>query len=577
MSTHPISLTQLQADIQAQARSRAEESLRAFARLYLGHHLEKPPSRMHEDLYQMLEALTQRPGARLAVAAPRNSAKSTLVTLLYPLWSICYRRHRFVVLLSDTADKAAEFLDHIKHELVNNPRLAEDYPEACERGGRYPRAPRWRANEIITANNIKVAAQGVNQNIRGRRYVETRPDLIIVDDAESRENTHTAEARAKLDEWFNKSVLKAGTKQTRVLVVGTIQHYDSLLERLTNPIKSPLWESRIYRSVIRWSTRPDLWATWSALLHRREELDGGTGAEAAGKYFEANRKAMLEGTEVLWPENEDYYALMLMRESEGPASFDSEKQNQPVNPADCLFLEEEFHYWDDRWGSSAELIAAVGKNACWFGACDPSLGKSGKYADDSAIITLLQDSSNGTLYVIDADILRRKPDLIIESVLTYQRLRRYTKLAFESNQFQSLLADELTRRSNAEGLYLPVEPVQHSRDKLARIQSLQPLVRSGTLQFSRRHAVLLEQMRLFPKAAHDDGPDALEMAVAAARSVSCQKIECILGPRLKSAGLRDWYGSSDGLRDDQTAWPEDYRWGPEMAPTVEAVNTNIKI
>ena len=136
----------MQADIQAQARSRAEQSLRAFGRLYLPHHLEKPPSRMHAELYGMLESLTERTGARLAVAAPRNSAKSTLVTLLYPLWSICHRRHRFIVLLSDTADKAAEFLDHIKHELVNNVRLAEDYPEACERFGRYPRAPRWRAN-----------------------------------------------------------------------------------------------------------------------------------------------------------------------------------------------------------------------------------------------------------------------------------------------------------------------------------------------------------------------------------------------------------------------------------------------
>jgi len=538
MSATTLSLAQVQADIQAQSRSRAEQSLRAFGLLYLRHHLEKPPSRMHEELYEMLESLTQRPGARLAVAAPRNSAKSTLVTLLYPLWSICHRRHRFIVLLSDTADKAAEFLDHIKHELVNNARLAEDYPEACERSGRYPRAPRWRANEIITANDVKVAAQGVNQNIRGRRHVETRPDLIIVDEAENRENTQTAEARAKLDEWFNKSVLKAGSKETRVLVVGTIQHYDSLLARLTNRVKSPLWESKVYRSVERWSTRPELWGTWSALLHRREELDGDTGPEAAGKYFEANREAMLEDTEVLWPENEDYYALMLMRESEGPVSFDSEKQNEPVNPADCLFLEEEFHYWDDRWESSAELIAAVGNNACWVGACDPSLGKSGRHADDSAIITLLRDSSTGTLYVIDADILRRKPDLIIETVLTYQRLRRYTKFAFESNQFQSLLADELTRRSNAEGLYLPVEPVVHSSDKLARIQSLQPLVRSGTLQFSQRHAVLLEQMRLFPKAAHDDGPDALEMAVAAARSLACDKIEFILGPPLRCAQAR---------------------------------------
>ncbi|MBU0640031.1 MAG: hypothetical protein KKB50_14285, partial [Planctomycetes bacterium] len=77
-------------------------------------------------------------------------------------------------------------------------------------------------------------------------------------------------------------------------------------------------------------------------------------------------------------------------------------------------------------------------------------------------------------------------------------------------------------------------------DKLARIQSLQPLVRSGTLQFSRKHAVLLEQMMLFPKAAHDDGPDALEMAVAAARSLADVKIECAWGPPLRSAGRCVW-------------------------------------
>jgi len=108
------------------------------------------------------------------------------------------------------------------------------------------------------------------------------------------------------------------------------------------------------------------------------------------------------------------------------------------------------------------------------------------------------------------------------------------------NQFQSVLADELTRRSNAEGLYLPVEPVHHSTDKLARIQSLQPLVRSGTLQFSRRHTMLLEQLRLFPKAAHDDGPDALEMAVDAARTAyrPFSPGDFILGPPTRWARVR---------------------------------------
>jgi len=531
LPTSTLSLAQVHEDIAAQARDRAASSLRAFGRLYLPDYLKKPPSKMHEELFGMLEELTDRPGGRIAVAAPRNSAKSTLVTLLYPLWCICHSRHKFILLLSDTAEKASEFLDHIKQELTGNARLAQDYPHVCESPGRTARQRRWRGHEIDTANGIRISAQGVQQNVRGRRNKEFRPDLIIVDDAESRDNTHTPEARAKMDDWFNKEVLKSGTKDTRVLVVGTIQHYDSLLARLTNRVKSPFWESKIYRSVIKWSAHPQLWQTWSSILHSREEWRGQSGVEAARTYFETHSKNLLKGTEVLWPDNEDYYSLMRMRESDGPASFDSEKQNEPVNPADCLFLEEEFRFWDDRWASEAELIASLGRKFSWFGACDPSLGKSGKHADDSAIVTLLCDTSTGTLYVIDADIKRRKPDLIIENVLTYQRLRKYTKFAFESNMFQVLLANELTRRSNEERLYLPVEPVIHSKDKLARIQVLQPLVRSGTIQFSRRHTELLEQMRLFPKAAHDDGPDALEMAVAMARKAPCGKIEAIFGPR----------------------------------------------
>ena len=293
----------------------------------------------------------------------------------------------------------------------------------------------------------------------------------------------------------------------------TIQHYDSLLAKLTDPIKRPMWEGKVYRSVEQWSDHPELWQTWSAVLHRREDYEGEHGSNAARRFFEDHCEEMLSNTQVLWPEMEDYYTLMLMRESEGPASFDSEKQNEPVNPQDCFFLEEDFQFWDDRWPSEQELIASLGKEAQFVGACDPSLGKQGKHADDSAIITLLRDGQTGTLDVLDADISRRKPDRILDDILAYARHRKYLRFGFETNQFQSFLAEELKRRSNQSGIYLPVHDINHTSDKLGRIQGLQPLVRSGHLQFSRRHTTLLEQLRLFPKAAHDDGPDALEMAV----------------------------------------------------------------
>ncbi len=62
----------------------------------------------------------------------------------------------------------------------------------------------------------------------------------------------------------------------------------------------------------------------------------------------------------------------------------------------------------------------------------------------------------------------------------------------------------------------PMREVRHTSDKLGRIQRLQPLIPSGALRFSRTQMVLLDQLRQFPAAAHDDGPDALEMAVSLA-------------------------------------------------------------
>jgi len=517
--TQTLQIKKLSECLRQEQRTRTLASLRAFGLLYLPHYLQQPPSRMHEDLYPLLEQLPSRPGARIAIAAPRGSAKSTLVSLLFVLWAICRRSHRFIVILSDTKDKAENFLQQVKFELHQNELLAADFPEVCEPGGRAGRLPRWRDHEIITHNGVMVAAIGSGQNIRGRRHAEVRPDLLILDDVESRANTHSAEQREKLSEWFHKSILMAGSHKTQILMVGTILHYDSLLARLTNRAKSTLWEGHIYRSILQWSKATDRWERWSAILHGREQHQGQAGPSAAEAYFAAHAEAMLDGTKVLWPSVDSYYKLMLMREGDGVASFDSEKQNEPVNPADCYFLEEEFRYWDDRFGSESELISSLAGSPEFIGACDPSLGVKGIHGDDSAIITLLRDSANGNLFVLDADIARRKPDQIIENALTYQRMRKYQSFGFEANCFQTVLADELKRRSAQQALYMPVTEIRHTTDKVARIQRLQPLVRSGTLQFSRRHRTLIEQLRMFPKAAHDDGPDALEMAVEATQNL----------------------------------------------------------
>ena len=333
----------------------------------------------------------------------------------------------------------------------------------------------------------------------------------MLDDVENDENVRTKEQRDKLDNWFKKAVSKAGDDYTDIIYIGTLLHYDSLL---ANTLVNPDYASIKYKAVISFSTASALWDQWEALF---TDLTDENHKATALAFFQQHREAMLAGTEVLWEEKLSYYDLMVMRVSEGEAAFNSEEQNEPINPDDCIFVKEWFDYYNE-----AEL-SFRDKAFQFFGFVDPSLGKS-KKSDFSAIITLAKHKSTGYMYVLDADIERRHPDRIISDVLEKERWLRktygrgYKKLGAETNQFQWFLKEELAKASARAGLYLPIVEVQQTSDKVMRIQTLQPDIKNKYIKFNQKHRRLLEQLCQFPMGGHDDGPDALEGARTIAKN-----------------------------------------------------------
>jgi predicted phage terminase large subunit-like protein len=147
----------------------------------------------------------------------------------------------------------------------------------------------------------------------------------------------------------------------------------------------------------------------------------------------------------------------------------------------------------------------------FVGACDPSLGKLGHQRDPSAILVGGFDRTTGILDVVEAVICRRLPDKIIEDVIAAQQRWKCQAWAFESVQFQEFLRTELVKRSARRGIPVPALPVIPHSDKDLRIESLQPHVANGLIRFHPSQSTLLQQLRHWPKADHDDGPDALEM------------------------------------------------------------------
>ena len=491
-----------------------------FGRAYFPHYFSRPSPEFHRELDAIWQqgvlkgrypltpadtkAISRLPGVRRAVAAPSGHAKSTNLTFKGTMHSTLYGYKHYPIIISDSSEQAEGFLDNIRVEFEENTAILEDFGPLA--------GSVWRSNVLVTKTNIKIEAIGSGKKIRGRKHRNWRPDLIILDDVENDENVRTPEQRSKLKNWFDKAVSKSGDDYTDIVYIGTLLHYDSLLAKtLTNPA----YRSIKYKAVIQFSQADDLWQQWESIFTDLANDDREADALA---FFQAHKAAMLEGTQVLWEEKLSYYDLMVMRVSEGEASFNSEEQNEPINPDDCLFMEEWFEYYNEAEINFRDPVFD------FFGFIDPSLGKT-KRSDFSAIVTLAKHRSSGYMYVVDADIERRHPDRIIADVLAKERWLRasfghgYRKLGAETNQFQWFLKEELAKASAKAGLYLPIEEVQQTSDKVMRIQTLQPDVKNKYIKFNRRHKRLLEQLTQFPMGAHDDGPDALEGARSIAKRV----------------------------------------------------------
>lgn len=466
-----------------------------FDRHYFPHYGRAEASVLHQYLHQRLPAIVRSPrGERDAIAAPRGEAKSTKVSLIFLLWCVVRQAYHYPLLFMDAFEQAAGMLEAVKVELESNPRLRSDFPEAAGATGV------WRVGCIVTANDIKIEAFGVGKRVRGRRHGPHRPDLAILDDIENDENSATPQQRDKLQRFVTKAIFSLGPPDDTmdVIDIGTVLHYDSVLARF---LRHPMWNSKVLRAIINWPDRMDLWDQWEQLL-LGSSVDGQNpqAAEAAAMaYYQAHQAEMDAGAVVSWPAVRPLVKLMVKRARDGHEAFDSEQQNDPLSGDDAPFAHC-IQFWVNRL---AEWV--------FYGACDPSLGLKGASRDPSALLVGGYNRSTGVLNVTAAKIRKRTPDRIIIDMIELQREWQCVMWAVEAIQFQAFLHSELLKRSAKAGMPVPAIAVKPHVDKLLRIEGIQPFVASGQILLHSSQTELVAQLKHFPKADHDDGPDALEM------------------------------------------------------------------
>lgn len=464
-------------------RVREADGFAFFMETYLPHYVKGEASLFHQAIFARVpEILASNKGVRDLFIAPRGSSKSTHLSLGFALYCIVLRKTRYCLEVCDVYAQAALLIEAIKAELTTNPRLQNDFPEACGQGRV------WREGEIVTRQNIRVEGLGALQKLRGRRHGPYRPDLMFFDDIENDEQVRSPEQRQKLENWIQRAALKVGPPDgsMHVIWVGTVLHFDAVLVRAA---KKPMWRVTKFQAIMHWPDRMDLWDAF-------EEVYNNDGEDAARAFYAERKVEMDAGAVVNWPALQPLLWLMLERVGSHDA-FATEYQNQPLSEGNPF---AKLVFWNMR---IREWIH--------FGAIDPSLGKAGKGRDPSAILIGGFDRLSGKMDVVEASIRKRLPDIIISDTIALQREYRCLLWFVETIQFQEFLRTTMMVEAAKQGIGISAIPIQPVADKNLRIERLQPPIAAGLIRFAPTHTTLIDQLQQWPNGDHDDGPDCLDM------------------------------------------------------------------
>ena len=450
-----------------------------WAHYFFPHHFRKDSPDFHLALMQA--ACSYR---HLAVASPRESAKSTILTFAYPFNRIVYKRKRFIIIVQNTFTKAAMSLDTMKREVMDNLELKKIYPGIT-------------LSKDATGDSIfkhpdgfttLVLCKGMDQigSIRGVKFGAYRPDLVICDDLEDDKMVMNPVLRQELTSLYDEALEPAGEKgQCQFIVVGTILHDDSLMAKMVSKEYYPEYHKMFYAAHIR------------------------------------PHKGEANGESSLWPEK---WSVEYLRELSRikPTTYAKEYQNDPVSGKAAKFKRENFRYWRIVEGHY-ELLNTDGSikqrgdlSLCKAAiACD--LAWMEKRESDATVImpgflTPYSDLLIDT-YTHEFGV---DPDQVGEILFSMEaRLRAITgnivPIGFEKGMLDRVTQWLLKRSMRERNHFLLTQELEWDLDKEKRIQiKLQPRYAQHTIYHKSGMGTLELQLERFPSSTHDDLPDALQ-------------------------------------------------------------------
>jgi len=308
-------------------------------------------------------------GGMFALAMPRGHGKSTILK-----WAVLYclltGRRKYVVAVAATAEYAQAITEFCRQQIQESDTLHAHYPHvttyARATDGKAIKAKfqlradgktsgiQWSKTTLIlpevldpsgngyTSNGAILEGHGLTGHIRGRwKDTKTgktlRPDLVLLDDPQSRESAESREQCDKRERIIKGDVLGLAGPKKRIAAVMpcTIVKQGDLAARFLDHNKHPEWSGETCSLIRKWPDEQDgLWVDYADIYKAQ-------GIKPATKFYRENRKAMDAGSEVSWEHRVRDGELSAIQTAEtllidSGEQFWAEYQNDPRDPMSAL-------------------------------------------------------------------------------------------------------------------------------------------------------------------------------------------------------------------------------------------------
>lgn len=461
-------------DLNEAIKSEISKSLYWFDKIALGY--DKMELHAHWQLCEFIEGRysdnKERSGNRFKlVLMPRNSFKTSVVTVGYPIKKIVENPNIRILIANATFDNAKKFLSEIKGHFEKNEILRALYGDFVSKDS-------WTKEEITISQRTKnlkeptISTAGIGVGTTGMHY-----DLIILDDLVNEKNITSRDMMEQVINYYKEAITQLDPNGVAV-VIGTIWHFADLYNHVIEKEK-----------------------------HRFDVF---------------RRAAYFDDGKLLFPEILSEQFLQEQRMSLGTARFSCQYLNEAIDSEDAVFKREWFRYYsinnegvfkpDELDENESKRDYYKSHSMYWYMTIDPAVSED-KGADYTGIVICAVDPDDRK-YVVLAEQYKLNPHDLVEKIIELIKTYPIKEIGIETAASQITLKFSLYKRMKEEQRMIMITelPSVWTKSKYQRVLSLQPVFEFKEIYLKQGMFKLEEQLLGVGsegfKTRHDDIIDA---------------------------------------------------------------------